>query len=643
MEAFDEAAGAASALTEGCGGWSVPPSSSSCEAPDWRVLYEEQRARADAAEGRVRELTGLETAARSRAGMLKWHLDRTREQRDAARAELREVGREAKRARFHQSEVARLEALLAAAGVETSRRATIVSLRRAVGRLRKELQAARGHQAAATALRREVASLKRENVEQAAELAQLRGTRATLAKAHFGSRSERQQKAGTGNPRGQQPGRSGHGRTPRPQLAVREERHDPPASARTCPGCGEPYVANGAHATAITEIEVKAHTRRVVRGRWRRGCRCPSAPVEVTAPPPVRLFERTPYGTSVWACVLYERYACFRPLRRVSRWLGDQGLPMAPGTMAGGMKRLQPMFAPLSAAILDHQNRMTVRHGDETSWRIQSLKAAGRSPRAWLWNAVSADSVFFHVDPSRSAAAAMTLFGATEVTLFLVCDRYGAYRKLARELKGKVILCLCWTHSRRDVIEAAAGQDGLDEWRDRWLDRIGRIFHLHAERLRHYDPARERQTARFEAVQDQLGVAVEALFEQARTERDALPEGAREAKPLQSLLRHRAGLSVFVDHPQVPMDNSEAERRFRDPVIGRRLSFGSDSEEGAAFTAILYSVTGTLAMNGINVRRWLHEWLEACARNGGQPPDDLRPWLPWSMGPARRQALMAPG
>ena len=34
---------------------------------------------------------------------------------------------------------------------------------------------------------------------------------------------------------------------------------------------------------------------------------------------------------------------------------------------------------------------------------------------------------------------------------------------------------------------------------------------------------------------------------------------------------------------------------------------------------------------GIDVRRWLSEWLTACAANGGQPPDDLSPWLPWPM------------
>ena len=193
------------------------------------------------------------------------------------------------------------------------------------------------------------------------------------------------------------------------------------------------------------------------------------------------------------------------------------------------------------------------------------------------------------------------------------------------------------------AFEAAAGQEDLEGWRDRWLARIALIFNLNALRLKHYDPSTERQTAMFEALQEALGVAVEALFNKAQTECDAVPEDAREARPLQSLIRHREGLSVFVDHPRVPMDNNLAERIFRDPVIGRQLSFGSDSEEGAAFTAIMYSVIGTLAMNGITVRRWLHEWLEACARNAGKPPDDLDPWLPWTMSPERRRDLMEPG
>ena len=57
----------------------------------------------------------------------------------------------------------------------------------------------------------------------------------------------------------------------------------------------------------------------------------------------------------------------------------------------------------------------------------------------------------------------------------------------------------------------------------------------------------------------------------------------------------------------------------------------------------MYSVVGTLSMNGIDVLRWLEAWLEACAKNGRKPPHDLSPWLPWSMNEDRKRAFMTPG
>ena len=55
----------------------------------------------------------------------------------------------------------------------------------------------------------------------------------------------------------------------------------------------------------------------------------------------------------------------------------------------------------------------------------------------------------------------------------------------------------------------------------------------------------------------------------------------------------------------MPPDNNLAERLIRGPAIGRRLWFGSDSENGAHFTALMCSVTGTLRLNGLDVPREL--------------------------------------
>ena len=202
-----------------------------------------------------------------------------------------------------------------------------------------------------------------------------------------------------------------------------------------------------------------------------------------------------------------------------------------------------------------------------------------------------------------------------------------------------------WAHQRRSFIDRAAGHVGLRRWCQRWIERIALLYQLNDARLDHYDPARpvERQSPVFDAAHAELKEAVDALFAAAEAQLAGLTHRARRAKPLRSLLNHREGLCVFVDRPFVPMDNNRGELSLRGAVIGRRLSFGSDSEQGAGFTAMMYSVAGTLAIAGIDVRHWLREWLSACAGNGGKPPDDLSPWLPWSMGGERRRELAAPG
>ena len=108
-----------------------------CAAHDWRPLYEGARARAEAAEARCEELRRAELASRSRAGSLQSQLDASRNKLKAAEEETKGVCRTAKNALALQAEVTRLEKLLSEAGVETSKRSTIMSLRMEIARLRK--------------------------------------------------------------------------------------------------------------------------------------------------------------------------------------------------------------------------------------------------------------------------------------------------------------------------------------------------------------------------------------------------------------------------------------------------------------------------------------------------------------------------
>ena len=587
-----------------------------------RDALDREQARADMAEARVAELEGklcdaLNSArewkvefitARCGLNKLQTTFKSNRKKLASVREELKDLRRSqsARTARRLERDNARLSAILKSPEINPVTDSTTA--------LRKEIFRLKG-----------VVSRQEETIaELQAANKRLCSTNATHSKARFGTRSEKNGKdkrsstgksGSTGN-RGQQTGKPGHGRSPRPHLECKTETHNPPDKDRLCPCCGAPYVRNGSYESKFIEIKVKAHVRKVRHPRWRKTCDCALAPKEVTAPPVPRLFSNTAYGISFWGCFLLECYACYRPINRVAAWMRDHGLAVSAGTL----------------------------HGDETSWRVQALKNIRGTARAWLWCVGSRHAVWFRVDKRRNTEAALKLFDGVVSKTVLVCDAFSAYKKLARILGNDLTLAWCWAHIRRKFIQAAAGNDAFAPWEKRWLDRIGRLYYLNQVRLKHYNPAVgiEEQSKKFCIAQRQLHSAVNRVFDLAKKELKGSAGSDRRAKALKSLIKHRAGLSVFVDYPKTPMDNNFAERALRGPVIGRKLSFGSDSQKGAAFSAMMYGIFETLRMNEIDIKKWLIAWLTACAKNGGRPPDDLTPWLPWSMDEERRRGFANP-
>jgi transposase len=81
------------------------------------------------------------------------------------------------------------------------------------------------------------------------------------------------------------------------------------------------------------------------------------------------------------------------------------------------------------------------------------------------------------------------------------------------------------------------------------------------------------------------------------------------------------------------MDNNEAERVLRNPVVGRKNYYGSGSCWSGEQAAELFSIFTTLEMNGINARVWLLEYMTAVAENDGNAPPNAASFLPWNTPP----------
>ncbi len=94
---------------------------------------------------------------------------------------------------------------------------------------------------------------------------------------------------------------------------------------------------------------------------------------------------------------------------------------------------------------------------------------------------------------------------------------------------------------------------------------------------------------------------------------------------------------MFVEHPEVPLDNNAAERAERGPVVGRKNYYGSGAVWSGRLAAILFSLFQTLALWDINPRLWLTAYLQACAEAGGRAPAQPEALLPWNLSEQQRQ------
>ena len=482
--------------------------------------------------------------------------------------------------------------------------------------------------------------------EVAAAQAQIRD----LTQGLYGKKSEKGAghkpgQAPSPRPRGQQPASKGHGRTGRPQLPVIAEVHDLPAEQQHCPVCRTRYLEfPGTEDSELVEVQIQAHIRRIKRKRYHQGCQCPGVPGILTAPPALRLLPKTPLGVSVWTAVLLDKYLYARPTHRLCEEFRHCGCPIAPGTLTDGLRRLAPMFAPVMKALRDKQMSEALFHNDETRWEVFEEVPGKHSHRWYLWVTRSGAVVFYQMAASRGAVVPKGHFADLQALEVVVeCDRYAAYKCLAKSQAG-ILLAFCWAHVRRDFLDGARSWPEWAAWMFEWVDDIRELYHLNAARLEVWN-AEQPLSHQSLAFRDRQSSLVNHLTQMqtrwaAQLQDKKLPHAKR--KVLTSLKNHWAGLRVFIDHPEVPLDNNAAERALRNPVIGRKNYYGAGSVWSAELAAVMFSVLQTVLLWGLNPHHWLQAFLQACADQGGKPPPDLSGFLPWTMSAARKHQLSQP-
>ena len=236
--------------------------------------------------------------------------------------------------------------------------------------------------------------------------------------------------------------------------------------------------------------------------------------------------------------------------------------------------------------VLD-QNAVPV---DETGWRTRGEGCA-------LWTATTPDAACLQIAEHCNRAHFTALVG-TEYPGIVVSDRWNGYRHLDPERRQ-----VCWSHLHRDFRRHADGLGEQTTFGEQGVPLTKKVFAAgHASQHEHHD--RARLQAEIAPVQTELRALLEA----------ASPTRARNRWHRQfahNLLKVWPALWTFTLLDGVQPTNNPAERALRGPVIHRKVSLGTQSENGERFAERALSAAVTCRMQHRSLFTYLSELLTA--------------------------------
>ena len=407
----------------------------------------------------------------------------------------------------------------------------------------------------------------------------------------------RLRRPGSGRTPGGQPGHEGKHRRLLPSGQVDEIVEHWPERCHACAHVfAEQELVAAVEPWRHQVAELPAIAVRVSEHRLHGVC-CPECATATRAELP-RELPRSAFGPRLQAAIvtLAVRH---RVSRRDTTELARElfGVELATGSVDAIVQRTGEALAAPHTRLEQQLKSAPVVNIDETGW-----KTAGGNRT--LWAALTARNAVFRIAAGRHAFEARTLLG--ERFTGIVCsDRWRGYDYLDPTQRQ-----LCWAHLLRDFTAHSEGMAEQKKFGDQGLRIARELFAAWAS----YQTDADR--ARLQAQTAPLQQELRRLLEHATRTSSRTKYHRQFAK---NLLNRWPGLWTFTHTDGVEPTNNHAERGLRGAVIYRKLSLGSQSDQGERTIERLLSASITCRLQKRSLFAYLTDVLTASIRGDPIP------------------------
>lgn len=349
-------------------------------------------------------------------------------------------------------------------------------------------------------------------------------------------------------------------------------------------------------------------------------------PQEIRALRPV---EGCMLSASMIAFIMTQRYAYHLPQKRIRLMLCDMGAHIPRATL----NRFFMNGAEALLTMLGEAFRSEIRRGgyfmvDETlqTVGVDDSELGRRYMNRYLWEFYNREKglvEYVYEDGSRGQKVLRSFFDADPQTLEMIlsCDGYNAYRLFDSDEYPHVTLVGCWTHARRNFIDALPSCRPQCE---EVLDMIGVLFENEAvcaeagivgeERLayrkKRSGPVLETISMTMERMWNDIGLMAVGLLKKA------VGYVRNQWKYLANILK--SGV------PEI--SNNLSEQRVKPIKLSLKNCQNIGSEDAAGRHAFMHSLAESCRLNSVNIAEYFGT-LFSKARSE-LSDDDLRGLLP---------------
>ena len=378
------------------------------------------------------------------------------------------------------------------------------------------------------------------------------------------------------------------GRKPLPDHLEAEEHTKAPES---CSCCGSRNLEMVDKVVEAKLHVVKEHMRkRVVTRLTASCCDCGERTTARSLPSP---FARSKATCEWLAWLVHQKFVMLTPLDRIRRDLASRGIELSMSYLVTQIERAADLLAKVDG---EHWKQLLASNWmatDATGLKVLIPKLPG-THNGYLDVYRRDELVVFQYEVDKGADAP-----ADKLKPFsgvLVAD--AEHRHNAVFEGGRVIEAGCNAHGRRKLRDAEAVQPVLAKEGGAFVSAIYRA-----------EAQAQKKDLSGEKLRKWRQKKVPPLTKKLLSWMDAVEPTLTPSDPLAATIRyyrnHWDALFRFVDHPEIPIDNSASEREYQQVAKIRLNCLFAGSTEGAHRAATLLGIVATCRAIGVDPLAYL--------------------------------------